>query len=228
METNIINSIIYKIMKKRNQDEEHLLSQEIYFGDSYFTRRQLKSLGEQIYLANRYGGESMLEVGLGNGFVSSFMKRSGKQLVTIDVNPDLNPDYLGSIVDEPYHFQPKEFDTVLCFEVLEHLPWDLFRDAIQSIAILSKGALILSLPRAKQTGLNISGTVKFFKFQEKSFDFTIEKKRKDIYSGHHWELEWKSFCSVKAVTEILKENFSSVSTYTFSGNRYHQFFICKH
>jgi 2-polyprenyl-3-methyl-5-hydroxy-6-metoxy-1,4-benzoquinol methylase len=136
-------------MKKhcRKHDEEHELPRERYFGNSYFERPQLHSLSEQIHIAHKYGNSPFLEIGLGNGFVSGYLTKAGENVTMMDVNSNLKPDILGSILEEPKHFKPKSFETVLCFEVLEHLPWDDFSKAIDTIASLCSGRAIISLPR---------------------------------------------------------------------------------
>jgi 2-polyprenyl-3-methyl-5-hydroxy-6-metoxy-1,4-benzoquinol methylase len=90
--------------------------------------------------------KTILEVGVGTGLVSSYMRALGIEVTTVDINPSLEPDYIGSVLDLEEIVQGKVFDVVLCARVLHHLPYDSFPKAIEQISIVSAKAAVVTLP----------------------------------------------------------------------------------
>ena len=100
--------------------------------------------------------QSFLDAGCGEGFVARRIIDAlpGVALTGCDVSndalelaADANPGaafVVGSIVALP--FPDHSFDTVGCFEVLEHLPGDLPRRALSELARVSRRAVVLSVP----------------------------------------------------------------------------------
>lgn len=212
----------------RSLGEEHCLPREIYYSDGYFERSQLISLSEQIALIHELGPQSLLEVGHGNGFVSEFLKRSGIEVTTMDVNANLEPDIVASVTEMKRHFSEKQFDSVLCCEVLEHLSFDLFSGLIEAIASVARHSAVISLPTAKREVLKFGFTFRFHRNAEKFLGLRLKYRKKQIYAAHHWEIDHQEAFTLSKVLSILEENFGSVSYRVLEANPYHYFFICKH
>jgi ubiquinone/menaquinone biosynthesis C-methylase UbiE len=99
---------------------------------------------------------SFLDAGCGEGFVAQRVLREipGLELTGCDVSEaalavaaSANPDARfvpGSVVALP--FADKSFDVVGCFEVMEHLPGDLPRQALAEMARVARRAVVLSVP----------------------------------------------------------------------------------
>jgi SAM-dependent methyltransferase len=100
--------------------------------------------------------ESFLDAGCGEGFVARRVLRRlpGLELTGCDVSPDALALALdatagarfvpGSVTDLP--FPDDAFDVVGCFEVMEHLPGDLPRQALREMARVARRAVVLSVP----------------------------------------------------------------------------------
>jgi hypothetical protein len=73
-----------------------------------------------------------------------------------------------------------------------------------------------------------SGILKLPRVNPKRISLNIERKSRDIYEGHHWEIGWKDYCSEKAVLGVIAKHFFHVENYVLPENRRHQFFICSH
>jgi SAM-dependent methyltransferase len=100
--------------------------------------------------------QTFLDAGCGEGFVARRVLNAapGISLTGCDVSPsaleiaaDANREarfVAGSVVDLP--FPDRSFDVVGCFEVLEHLPDDLPRQALSELARVARNAVVLSVP----------------------------------------------------------------------------------
>lgn len=86
----------------------------------------------------------MLEIGIENGFVSKYLKERKLDIITLDIDKRLNPDVVGNILNIP--FADESFDVVVCYELLEHLPYDNFYKAISEIFRVCNSYTLLSLP----------------------------------------------------------------------------------
>ena len=214
-------------MSERKLDEESSLPRERYFSEGYFERSQLISQAEQIALVHESKANSLLEIGHGNGFVSSFLKRAGYSVTTLDINSNLEPDVNASITDLDDLFEPGSFDCVLCCEVLEHLSFETFPSLVRKLSDVTSQSAIISLPTAKRQLLKVGFAYKFHHSSEKFFGLRIRRPWKKLYSAHHWEIDYAKPHSLRNVISILSERFSSVRTKTLEQNPYHTFFICE-
>lgn len=91
---------------------------------------------------------SVLDVGCGNGFVTDYLK--GNRLV---VGCDPSPVALkhASVArvqagGEALPFGDRAFDSVVCLEVLEHLPRDAFRRTVEELRRVTGRVLIVGVP----------------------------------------------------------------------------------
>ncbi|MCH7850447.1 MAG: class I SAM-dependent methyltransferase, partial [Nanoarchaeota archaeon] len=67
-------------------------------------------------------GSKILEVGAGSKVVSWWLKNLGYEVITVDNNPDIEPDVVADISSLP--FEDNAFDLVLAAEILEHLDFN--------------------------------------------------------------------------------------------------------
>lgn len=217
------------VSHERKRDEEHILPREIYFSESYFSQRGLYSLCQQLIEVHKTGCKSLLEVGKGNGFVSDFLRSAGLPVTTVDVNPSLQPDFIGGIKDLDDFFAERVFDCVLCAEVLEHISFSEFEDSIRALRRRTKDTCIITLPRCDQTPHEISVRVKLPRLGDRGLKFTFPNgaDNSGLYPGHHWELNCEPKCSIESIRKVMLQSFQSVSDYRFEHNPYHHFFILK-
>ena len=73
-----------------------------------------------------------LLIGCGNSRKKMFNDRIWKNLVTLDFDPNCNPDFLHDLDNIPYPFYDCEFDEIHAYDVLEHCgtqgDWKFFFD----------------------------------------------------------------------------------------------------
>jgi len=112
--------------------------------ESYDTKERFISYWHQIHEIISLEPKTVLEVGIGNGFVTKYLREKGWDVTTLDIVSELRPDVAGSVLSLP--FGDTAFDVVTCFEVLEHLPYDDFTKALEELRRVSRRHLILSVP----------------------------------------------------------------------------------
>lgn len=78
-------------------------------GSSVITRA-----GCRVRLKLSLNPGELLEVGIGigNGFVSRYLRDRGVNVTTLDIDKDLKPDVVGAVLDIP--FPKASFQVVMC------------------------------------------------------------------------------------------------------------------
>ena len=151
---------------------------------------------------------NVLEIGVVfslNGFI---LKYEGIDYKSLDIDPNNNPDIIGSITDIP--LENKAFDVVCAFQVLEHLPFENSMKALAEMFRVAKKGVVISLPCVD--------------YNDKDFEY-IE------VSGHHWEIGYKKY-DLNKITTIISEIgdtyfFDLIKTFRCPEFQYHQFFLLK-
>lgn len=88
--------------------------------------------------------KNILEIGVGNKTVSNYLKNLGMDVTTLDHDKQLEPDEVGDIRN--LFFEDDSFDTVIAFEVLEHIPFSDVDNALSELRRISKKNVIISIP----------------------------------------------------------------------------------
>src|SRR5215211_471621 len=100
--------------------------------------------------------QTFLDAGCGEGFVARRIIDALPDIaltgcdvsgVALEIAASTNPEarfVAGSVAELP--FPSRSFDVVGCFEVLEHLPGDLPRQALAELARVARQAVVLSVP----------------------------------------------------------------------------------
>jgi len=177
---------------------------------------------QQINLVLKSGAKSILEIGPGIGIVTKFLKEAGFKIITIDIDPELKPDAVGSVLNMP--FKENEFDLVLATEVLEHLPFEDFQKALLEIKRVTKKDIIISLPDHRRILFKISFKIPFI--EEKKFIFRIPAFKKHQFDGqHHWEIGKIGFPVSKIKKEIQKAGLKIIRDFAPPDNPRNHYFI---
>ena len=65
--------------------------------------------------------DSLVEIGIGSGFTSNYLRSKKVEVLTIDIDKEKSPD----IVSDAASFKPdKNYDHFCAFEVFEHMGFD--------------------------------------------------------------------------------------------------------
>lgn len=202
---------------------EPQVSKEHYY-QGYDTKERWMSYWHQINEVLNSGGKSVLEVGIGNGTVADYLRRSGLEVTTVDIDPALKPDYVCSVTELSNHFEKNSFDTILCAEVLEHIPFEYFETSLESLQKVAKNFVILSLPHF---GIKLRFSFKVPLVKEKNILIKLPYPRGHRFDGqHYWEIGKKGY-PLNKILRIISKFFKIEKYYLVSENPYHMFFVLK-
>lgn len=198
------------------------VSKPHYKFERYLGKARWNSVWHQLDEVIHLNPDNVLEIGPGPGIFKKVAGLFGIKVETLDLDPELEPDHVGSVVDLP--FADGTFDVVCAFQVLEHLPYEESMQAFREIARVSGKYVIISLPDVKpvwhyqfhipRLGIRtISIPRPLFRPPENRYD-----------REHYWEINKRGFPLSRIV-----DDFSSVvqlmKTYQVVENPYHRFFV---
>lgn len=194
-----------------------------YFDKSYDSKERIISYWYQTKEIIELNPEKVLEIGIGTGFVSQYLKNRKINILTLDIDERLGPDVSGSILDIP--FPDESFDIIASFEVLEHLPYDDAKKALTEIYRVSQKYAILSLPDC--TGVyRFCISIPKIGVYNKLIPLPRFKAPSHTFDGeHYWEIGKAGYSLSRVTNDIQKTGFEVKRTYRLLENPYHRFFI---
>ncbi len=210
----------------RGTIREASIPEEDYFSESYFALTQLFTQAYQIHAIASMRPASVLEIGIGNGFVSSFLRRAGFRVTTVDINPNLKPDFVSDVLNLRDVLKGEKYDLIVACEVLEHIPFDRFDSCVEEFKKVASNCF-LTLPDAR-IGIGFGGYLRLPKLKNTFIHLYLRiiKKRK-LTEQHFWEIGFTRETRIRNIRSILQNHFSSVESGTIVVNPYHRFFVCK-
>ena len=188
------------------------------------TKRRWMSVWHQVDEVMSAGCSNILEIGPGPGLFKSVAQTFGLEVLTLDVDPALSPDYLGSPTDLP--FGDDSFEITCAFEVLEHLPFEESLRALGEMIRTASKHVVVSLPDAK-TMWPFSFHVP--KIGDKKLLIPkpgFRRKHRGSDREHFWEINMQGF-ELRRLTEKFDglNGVSLTKTYRVPENPYHRFFV---
>jgi len=177
------------------------------FSDSYML--QMKTL------KGLKGAKKILEIGPGEMFTARNLKTLGYTYHTLDQDPRIEPTYVCSFFSFEYKWHKNEYDAVCAFQVLEHLPYGRFKEAICRMKTISRKYIVISLPYSCK-GFRESRTEwdgQFNKTAERVIEhfeptnLPNRRYRKEYieefpWAVHYWEIGRKGFPLVRVIDDI--------------------------
>jgi len=178
-------------------------SMSIYQNKLYLTEHRLLAYLEQFKYVQ--DGDKVLEIGTGAGIFGEIVKRVA-HYECIDIDSATNPHYVADISewDQVSHLEGR-FDSIFCCQVLEHMPYEMSKRALQNLLRLKAKIVVVSIPdnrKAIQLG---------FRFRRWHFEyiysvpFTGHEVNLRTNEYHYWEIWRKN-------SRSIIDDFTSIST----------------
>lgn len=177
------------------------------------------SYWQQISLVLSKKPESLLVIGAGNGLVPWYLKKIIPRVIVLDIDAGLDTDVVADLREMP--FPEQDFDVVLCAEVLEHIPFADFGNALGEIRRVVKKGAVVSLPH---WGWTFKSYIKIpllgeFKKILKLSGFKIH----ELNGVHEWEIGKHGY-DFKKVKMAMQEYFDVEKDFILFESPYHHFF----
>ena len=124
---------------------EKQVEKKHYNFHKYCDEERFVSYWHQLKEILKVGPHSVLEIGVGDRVLESYIKNNTSiKYNSADIADDLFPDAIANVTKLP--FADDSFDTVCAFEVLEHLPFEKFIVALKEMRRVAVENVIISLP----------------------------------------------------------------------------------
>lgn len=208
----------YYVKMDKQVDKSH------YDFSDYMSRARWSSVWHQLDEVIKLNPFKVLEIGPGRGLFKSVAGLYGVDVETLDIDPELCPDYVSRATSLP--FTDNSYDVVCAFQVLEHMPYQDSLKALCEMVRVSKSAIIISLPDAKPLRRYV-----FFIPILGHFDFLIPrlfaKPVAHKFDGeHYWEVNKADYPLSRIISDFVR-CANIIKTFRVKENPYHRFFIFK-
>lgn len=192
-------------------------------GKGYDTWRRFISYFYQIDTLVSLEPKNILEIGIGNGLVSNQLKYYGFDVTTCDFDEHLKPDVVGDIRNLP--FKNASFDAVACYEVLEHLPFEDFQNALKELHRVSKRHVVISFPYITS---NLFAYFRLFpRTNTRFFFFRLYERSRTVHKfdgQHYWEMGKKGYGKA-LISEIIDKSGFHIRNEFTPFVHFHYFFV---
>lgn len=193
-----------------------------YLADAYCSQERFNSYWMQFRELMSCRPGAVLEIGVGSGLLSWYLRKEGVRVTTMDIDESLGPDMVGDVLSIP--LEDEGFDAVACFQALEHLPFDRLPDALTELRRITKGTVCLSIPDMNPSFricIHVPGVGTFKKMLRLPRTW-----RKSLVpdSEHCWEIG-KEGVTLKQVKSLFgSSGFDIVNTVVLFESPTHRFF----
>ncbi len=197
-----------------------------HYGWTYVGGARAFSYAHQLDTLVALQPESVVEIGPGPGVVTAAMRAIGVDVTTVDVQAELNPDVVASVLDLP--FEDDAFDVSMCCQVLEHIPFDDFERAAKELRRVARKGMVISLPdcsshyeistRLPKVGWRSRSISRRRPPSEKYKASALEK------AGHHWEIGYPETPLSRVLDSLAAAGLNVHSTWRVRELPYHRFF----
>lgn len=193
-----------------------------YWSPAYLTPQRFSSIGYQWRVAMQQGGESFIEIGVGSGLLSLLLRESGCVVHSLDVRRVVRPSVIGDARRLP--FADAAADTILCFQVLEHLPFADFTPALIEFRRIARRSVILSVPDRSpyRTANPLIDAARFVIYHAR-----LRSGRLRRHVNHRWELGDGTVSAPMLREAARMAGFTQIDTFRNPDYAYHHFFVMR-
>lgn len=194
-----------------------------YISPSYLSPERMSSYGYQYLLGMSTDCQSFLNIGNANHIIKDLFLLNRKNYLEIDIDHKTNPSINAVLPRLP--LKSHSFEVVMCFQVLEHMPYEFFQSCIQELQRVSKKYIILSLP---DISLSRRDKIKMVLFSLIKHPREWKKFRfRSIEKEHFWEIDNQNQNYFDIERIIKSENLAIEQHFRNHLNPYHHFFVLR-
>lgn len=203
-----------------------MLQGKAHYSAEYLAKGRLFSIAHQLDAALALRPERVLEVGVGTGVAAAALRAAGVEVVTLDLQPELSPDIVGSVLDIPA--ADGAFDVAICCQVLEHLPFASFGAAMAQLRRVSRTGVVLSLPDVTPH-VDVSIALPGIRRKRLSLSpgWFPKRPRPDKLAklGHHWEIGYRGSTLADVRAAIAGAGLRVRRSWRVPEKAWHRFFV---
>lgn len=198
-----------------------------YAAEKYDTLERFISYHYQISSVLKLKPQSVLEIGIGNKLVSSYLQREGVSVTTVDFDKNLEPDIVADVRSMP--IPDASYDLVMACQVLEHIPFDEFEKGLAEMRRVTRRYAIVSLPR-RSTYFEIVIKFPFIRtflkrpFVDIAFNKHLDFGGFETSGQHYFEIDRTQY-PLKDVRKRIARHFNIIDEFSPVLHKYHIFFI---
>lgn len=193
-----------------------------YAFSQYMSKARWSSIWHQLDEIQMLAPEIVLEIGPGPGLFKTLAATFGITVETLDIDPELNPDHVGSATAMP--FADATYDVVCAFQMLEHLPYEESLLSFAEMVRVSRRHVVISLPDAQTVWRYEIHIPKFgpqvFFIPKPQLNSTVH----EFDGQHYWEINKRGYRLARIIADFTKE-ISLLKTYRSPGYPFHRFFV---
>jgi hypothetical protein len=178
--------------------------------------RLLFALNQQV--------KNILEIGIFNSLFTDILRHYGYNVTTADVDPNLKPDIILDLTDD-FEIPKNQFDAIVLFQVLEHLPYEQSEKALKKLAAATKKFVVISLPHHSQFfALQLRYS---YKQRSRYLLFKVPKfwSNKPLCNEHYWEIGIKGYPKQRILNSIAQAGLTVKQEFIDPIHPYHHFFV---
>lgn len=181
---------------QKQVDKEH------YEFSRYIHKRRWASMWHQIDEVLALQPNSVLEIGPGPGVFQAVASGLGVSVETLDLDPDLNPDYLAPADAMP--FADNSFDVLCAFQMLEHVPYDQALNIFREMARIARKGVVISLPDSARR-LPIAVHIPWIGLRWFSLPKPRFSRKEHRFNGeHYWELNKVGYSTARVSADLVE------------------------
>ncbi len=191
----------------------------------YMRKKRWASIWHQIDEVLQLQPSTILEVGPGPGLFKAVMRHYGVSIETVDIDPELNPDYIASVLDLP--FSSASYDCVCCFQMLEHLPYEDSLRAFGELARVARRYIIVSVPDAKKVYAQVLTLPSIGRFVLHIPQPRLRPRTHKFKGEHYWEVNKRDYPLARILDDFLAQMEGGIllRSYRVEENPYHRFMV---
>lgn len=196
-----------------------------YLERGYDTRERFVSYWHQIDSVLALQPRSVLEVGVGNGFVADYLSRRGLTVWSIDHDSALQPSITGALDSLPV--RSRAVDVLLCAEVLEHVPFATAMHALAEFSRVAREGVVVSVPNATPAHRALLPIPFIGERRILLTRWWIRPSRLTNPEEHHWEVGLPRYPLRRLRAGFRDAGLELVREFRMFENPYHHFFLLR-